>query len=103
VTTDVTTTAEAPVKKREPKKAKPPLFKVGDVVKTRYAVKVPKRGPFRRTWLYLLPGAEWEVVNVEDADKLSCRPLYTLTCAEFTIHRREYRLQRPGHRGSRRV
>lgn len=54
-------------KKRTPKPPPEPRFALGQVVRTRAAVKVPNPGGKvrNRKFLHLLPGTEWKVIAVE--------------------------------------
>lgn len=56
-----------------------PKFGIGDVVKTRFAVKVPAngRGRPRTKTLFFLPGVQWEVAAVV-APEGSGRPRYKI-------------------------
>lgn len=86
-----TVPAQKAKKERVKKSPLPPRYKVGQKVTTKFTAKVPKAGPFGRRYLFLLPGTEWTVSDVSVPG--SGRPVYTLTAAEFTIWRQEYRLK----------
>lgn len=88
-----TTRAGKPKRPRikKPKPKPTPLYRVGDVCRTVHTVRVKHPGPFRRRYLYLLPGAEWVVTAVTEFDR--SRPEYTLTCGGHTVTRREWRIR----------
>lgn len=80
-----------PVPAKKPKPERIPRWKAGDVVTTKFTVKVRHPGSRGRRFLFLLPGTAWKVRAVEKNGRLE--PSYELTCSVFEIVRKEFRLR----------